>query len=584
MGSNPHSLRRQKPLTPRGLLETDERLREEILYGEDGPPHALALPTDEALSEQLPESDPRHDATISARAVAEHWGANPKPIELDPVYGDVGRAQRVSDVYEARTARPPEQPEVRLGAPSKFADVEIRMPSAPDTSSPMLASSARNQQTAERLKAARARAAQMSFGAEIARAGDRISAGLSGLPGSYDPSIGKDLEQSAARAVPDEIALIGAEKQDRAQALAGAHEAAMADPLSEVSKLARASVESFGTFGQKVRTQFGDSWDRVSAADLQRVPLFKDAFRDADQMERIALTRERRDPNSAVSQDSQAAFLGLLQARGTNVPPVIEKRIRASSAETIESQWMKGMNAEDEQAFRQSLADQRGLLQEKLAGERTQRAEATARVKAAKEDVKRNDAARAYYLEGYELSPEAKPTNKETESIRKAQAGTRTIQQTVGEIEALFKTYGTEALPTAARARMSSLTTDLLMSMKGDAMYQLGVLSGPDLEILQRVAPDPTTSKANVLDFLGGDQTLVKLQTLSSQVGRRFENSARSLGYRRAGTPTTATTQSAAPARGGTVKVRRKADMVTKTMTAEQAAQFAQDDEFEVLK
>jgi hypothetical protein len=151
---------------------------------------------------------------------------------------------------------------------------------------------------------------------------------------------------------------------------------------------------------------------------------------------------------------------------------------------------------------------------------------------AAKSAAKSAENQRKAYLEGYDLTPEAQPSDKEAADIRKAQAGARTMAQTIGEIENLYKQYGTEVLPGEARAKMAALTTDLMMSMKGPEMYGLGVITGPDLSLLQQVVPDPTNAQASVLDFLGGGQTLPKLSTLRNQVSSRFESSARSLGYR----------------------------------------------------
>jgi hypothetical protein len=139
------------------------------------------------------------------------------------------------------------------------------------------------------------------------------------------------------------------------------------------------------------------------------------------------------------------------------------------------------------------------------------------------------------YLEGYTLDPAASPKDSEVQKVREAQAATRTIQATAKEIADLYRKHGTQALPTAERARMQSLVTDLQLAMKGPEMFQLGVLAGPDMAILDRMVPDVTGAQANILDFLGGAQIIPKLEALEGQVGRKFENKARALGYRKAG-------------------------------------------------
>ncbi len=166
----------------------------------------------------------------------------------------------------------------------------------------------------------------------------------------------------------------------------------------------------------------------------------------------------------------------------------------------------------------------------------------------AKKDAKAEDKNKGFYLEGYELDPKAKPAQAEIIKLRSAQATTNTIEQTTKEIGALYRKHGAEALPTEAKARMTSLITDLKLAMKGPDAYQLGVLAGPDMAILDTMVPGVSGSTANIMDFIGSDQVLVKLETLASQVNRRFANSARSMGYFKAGSRPSTADPAAAPA------------------------------------
>ena len=156
--------------------------------------------------------------------------------------------------------------------------------------------------------------------------------------------------------------------------------------------------------------------------------------------------------------------------------------------------------------------------------------------KTAKEQEKKSEKAKGFYLEGYELDQSSAPKETEVQKLRDAQANARTMQQTIDELLGLYRKYGTEALPGAAKSRMEALAYDLMLSAKGENMYQLGVLTGPDLDVLAKVVPNPTGGRGSVLDFLSGDQNVLqKLETLKQQVSRRFENAARARGYRRGG-------------------------------------------------
>lgn len=190
-----------------------------------------------------------------------------------------------------------------------------------------------------------------------------------------------------------------------------------------------------------------------------------------------------------------------------------------------------------------------------------------------------------FFLDGYDLSPEAQPSPPEMTSIRKAWAATKTIDETTRELEKMFRQYGNSPLPGHAKARMGQLATDLKLAAKGPEMYALGVIAGPDEALLDKVIPDPTTANATVLDFVGDDQSLAKLIGFRQQAARRFQNSANSLGFKKR--------QQAAQADGadidltdepGGVTVRRKSDGATKTVPAAAAAKYLKDPAFEEVK
>jgi hypothetical protein len=141
------------------------------------------------------------------------------------------------------------------------------------------------------------------------------------------------------------------------------------------------------------------------------------------------------------------------------------------------------------------------------------------------------------FLEGYDLSPEAQPSPPEMTSIRKAQANANTMTGTIAELQQLYKQFGNSPLPGPVKAKMSALATDLMLAAKGPEMYQLGVIAGPDMEILGKIVTDPTSANATALDFIGDDQSMARLTALAGQVKRRFGNSARSLGFKQKSVP-----------------------------------------------
>lgn len=166
------------------------------------------------------------------------------------------------------------------------------------------------------------------------------------------------------------------------------------------------------------------------------------------------------------------------------------------------------------------------------AARRDAAAAAKADAAAAKDAKKGGEKTAKAYLEGFELSPEAQPSNKEVESLRAAQATINTMKQTIGKIRGLYQKYGNSPLPGPAKAQMSALTTDLMLRAKSDAVYALGVIAGPDLDLLTQLAPNVTSREATLLDFVGDDQSMARITTLGEQLDRGFANSARARGFR----------------------------------------------------
>lgn len=81
------------------------------------------------------------------------------------------------------------------------------------------------------------------------------------------------------------------------------------------------------------------------------------------------------------------------------------------------------------------------------------------------------------------------------------------IENEIKELQKYISKYGAyEMEQTEAGNRMKSLATSIQLKLKSDAFFQLGVLAGPDMQILVSQIPD-TTDRANALK---SDQAVVK--------------------------------------------------------------------------
>lgn len=93
-------------------------------------------------------------------------------------------------------------------------------------------------------------------------------------------------------------------------------------------------------------------------------------------------------------------------------------------------------------------------------------------------------------LEAKAKAPPALPVG-----AQKVQASLQNLESGVGAYEALLKDYNpqsTDALTDTKRAALSSAFTDLQMRLK--EAYELGAITGPDMQVLQSAITDPTSA------------------------------------------------------------------------------------------
>lgn len=83
-------------------------------------------------------------------------------------------------------------------------------------------------------------------------------------------------------------------------------------------------------------------------------------------------------------------------------------------------------------------------------------------------------------------------TGKTPEAYNKAMTGVAELQGGLDNLKTLVEQYGTSpfsVLPRETKMRLASAHVNLLMGAKN--AFELGVLNGPDLDLIQRTIPDP---------------------------------------------------------------------------------------------
>jgi|GEM_PF-5789116 len=131
---------------------------------------------------------------------------------------------------------------------------------------------------------------------------------------------------------------------------------------------------------------------------------------------------------------------------------------------------------------------------------------------------------------GYAHDPAVKQTPTEVGKIRAMVASSKTISESIDELTKLIDTHGTETLPGEAKAQMQSLGANILAELKGEAGFELGVLAGPDMEIMREAIGDATSlSLGNILGM--SDVTKIKLRQSRDSMLRKLKNRTASGGY-----------------------------------------------------
>jgi hypothetical protein len=142
-------------------------------------------------------------------------------------------------------------------------------------------------------------------------------------------------------------------------------------------------------------------------------------------------------------------------------------------------------------------------------------------------------------LDGYDLGDGFSLKPEVAEKLREAQGQTNQMTRNVDELMGLYKQYGNKVLPGPARARMEAVARNLQLMAKGKTMYELGVIAGPDMDLLNSVVPVPGSKTATIADWFSGDsggdasETMERLRVMREQLGQKFELAAKSRGYQR---------------------------------------------------
>ncbi len=202
---------------------------------------------------------------------------------------------------------------------------------------------------------------------------------------------------------------------------------------------------------------------------------------------------------------------------------------------------MKGaqdlQNSLDAEAGRATTIQAARIAADATRGEARNVREDTKAMKATEEAAKQA-------LPGYVHDPSVQVGPTEIANLRTGHAESQVMSKLIDELDGLVAKNGITVWPSADKTRMQADLKQLQLKAKGKAFAELGVLSGPDLAILEDLTGDPT----NVMSvFKGGaDGVRERLQVFKQTLDSGMEEARHAHGY----------SASAATATGGTVKMK----------------------------
>ena len=224
-----------------------------------------------------------------------------------------------------------------------------------------------------------------------------------------------------------------------------------------------------------------------------------------------------------------------IEKRGADVASKSLDR-SAQVRKAIEARKAKIASTEASNAFRANEGDKN-----RQAGiERARIIAGASRLNAEERRADRNEALETKKTEkelqlavpGYERTGEVLPKVEEAQKFRDATAEANNLVKSLTRLKELVKNHGPYEYGGEAGAEMKSLVRDIQLQSKGPAMYQLGVLAGPDMEILEDITSDPE-SFSSMFTREGTRQSQIdtQLEALAQRIGSK----AKALGYKEVG-------------------------------------------------
>ena len=152
-----------------------------------------------------------------------------------------------------------------------------------------------------------------------------------------------------------------------------------------------------------------------------------------------------------------------------------------------------------------------------------------AQERADKREEKMSDKELKLAVPGFARTGEVMPSEQEAQKFRKATAVSDQLTKKLDRMKELVKSHGSFEYGGTAGQEMEALATEIQLLGKSPELYELGVLTGPDLTLLEKITSDPTSMSS----LFTRDKTRQKqIDTQVESLKQKLQSTSKSLGYK----------------------------------------------------
>lgn len=134
------------------------------------------------------------------------------------------------------------------------------------------------------------------------------------------------------------------------------------------------------------------------------------------------------------------------------------------------------------------------------------------------------------HVGGWQLAEGATPTADDAKKFKSGVSAARSLLENVNEYKNLVDQYGSEMGGKVAQ-RMDSLVRDIQLGAKNEDLYGLGVLTGPDLALLEEVVGSAPTGFGSKLNPFAGSKAGNKADQFRQMLNTRLNAKAKTYGF-----------------------------------------------------